>query len=299
MGVIDQKLEAFAKSQFSVFATWQVEALGVDPRAVTARYRDGRLRRLYRGVYTTGPFVPLRGRLLAAVLACGPRAVLSHRPAGMLWDVSPWNGGPIDVTVLSGKRSRRNLRVHRPRKLLPQDHTLVDRIPVTSLPRTLLDLAATVTDKELQRAYENAEARGILDLAAIAELLARTNGHRGHAHLAALLHYDPTAAATAISELERLFLDLLRAHGIPLPLTNVLVDGFLVDCHWPAADLVVELDGYEFHSDREAFESDRYKLATLRRNGRQALAITYRQVTEAPEWVAATVRDLLRPVAVP
>jgi hypothetical protein len=211
----------------------------------------------------------------------------------LLWDITKWNGGPVDVTLTAGRSSRRRgLRPHEA-NLQPRDHTIIDNIPVTSLARTLLDLAATLTAKELQRAYERAEQLQALDTAALTDLLARSNGHRGSAPLSALLTYDPTAAATAISELERLFLDLLRAHGIPMPLTNVLVDGYLVDAYWPEADLVVELDGYEFHNDRETFESDRRKWTTLRA-ARHGLAVfTFGHVRDDPEWVVATLTALL------
>jgi very-short-patch-repair endonuclease len=296
--VIDNRLEGLAASQFTVFATWQLGGIDVDRRAVIARARDGRLRRLFRGVYSTSPYLPVRGRLMAAVLAYGPNAVLSHRPAGLVLDITKWKGGPIDVTVPHGTRSRSGIRAHQA-QLLPQDHTTVDNIPVTSVARTLLDLAATITPTHLQRAYENAEARGILDTTAISELLARSNGHRGAGALTALLTYDPTAAAGAISELDRLFLDLLRAHGIPAPQTNVLVDGFLVDAYWPDANLVIELDGYEFHNDRDTFESDRRKWTSLRRAGHELLVFTYRHVVDDPEWVAATVTDPLAPSRLP
>ena len=107
MGVIDQRLEALAASQYGVFAVWQLDGIGVDRRAVLPRVRDERLRRLYRGVYSTAPYLPIRGRMMAAVLACGPRAVLSHRPAGLVLDVTDRKGGPIDVTVPQGTRNRR------------------------------------------------------------------------------------------------------------------------------------------------------------------------------------------------
>jgi hypothetical protein len=245
MGVIDQRLEALAKSQHGVLATWQLKPLGIDSRTLVARKRDGRLRRLYRGVYATGPYLSLSGRWMAATLACGPAAVLSHRAAGGLHDLLHWRGGSIDVTAPSRSTSRGGLDLHRARALLPGDRTAIDQIPVTSLARTLLDLAAVLTPNQLQRAYENAQARETLDIRAIAELLGRSNGHRGTGPLTALLSYDPTAAANAISELERRFLDLLRAHGVGMPRTNVLVDGFLADAYWPDADLVVELDGFE------------------------------------------------------
>ena len=293
MGVIDQVIEALAAIQHGVFAVWQLERRGVDRRSLMARTRDGRLRRIYRGVYATGPYLSPRGRLMAAALAYGPKAALSFRAAGFLHDVAAWKGGLIDVTLPHRTRNRRGIRSHEAR-LLPEDHAFIDHIPATSLARTLLDLAATVEPLELQRAYEDAQAREILDTAAITELLARSNGHRGTAPLAALLSYDPTAAAGAISELERLFLDLIRAHDVPMPQTNVLVDDFLVDAYWPSADLVVELDSYEFHKDRATFESDRRKWTSLRRAGHELLVFTYRHVIDDPEWVVASLTDQLR-----
>jgi very-short-patch-repair endonuclease len=166
-------------------------------------------------------------------------------------------------------------------------------IPVTSLARTLLDVAATEDELALRRIYERAERLQILNLTPIRKVLALRKGHRGAARLSALLDYDPTAAADAVSELERLYLDLLRSAGIPEPQVNVLVDGHLVDCYWPAADLVVELDGYEHHGDREAFERDRAKIADLRAGGHEAVQFTYRQITQRPAWVAARTRALL------
>jgi very-short-patch-repair endonuclease len=133
----------------------------------------------------------------------------------------------------------------------------------------------------------------ILDVRAIEALLARSNGRKGVAALTALLRYDPTAAARAESDLTRQFLDLVRNGGLPEPQTTVLVDGFLLDCFWPEANLVVELDGYEFHRDRETFERDRAKAASLRRSGRTLIAFTHRQVTRQGGWVLETVRELL------
>jgi very-short-patch-repair endonuclease len=248
----------------------------------------------YRGVYSIGPHLTPRGWWKAATLAAGPSAALSHRAAGALRDLVAWKGGPIDVTVPGAKRKpRRGLRYHAAADLGPADVEVVDAIPVTALPRTLLDLATVLTERELRRAHERAERLEVLDVNAIAELLDRCNGHRGVGALTALLEYDPTLAAEALSELERLFLDLLRERGIALPQVNVLLDGYLVDAFWPEANLVVELDGYEFHHDREAFERDRRKIAALRLAAREVVSFTYAQVTREPGWVVATVTALL------
>jgi very-short-patch-repair endonuclease len=196
------------------------------------------------------------------------------------------------VTVDGWRQSRRGIRFHSA-SLTALEIDEVDAIPVTSLARTLLDVAATEKELTLRRMYERAERLQILNLEPIREVLLLRRGHRGAARLRALLDYDPTAAAHAVSELERLYLDLLREAGIPEPQVNVLVEGYLVDCYWPEFDLVVELDSYEFHGDREAFERDRAKIADLRALGHEAVQFTYRQVTGDPEWVVARTRMLL------
>lgn len=230
---------------------------------------------------------------MAAVIAGGPRACLSHRAGAALWDLVAPDWRPIDVTVPGGSRSaRRGIVTHRSR-LAPEDCHVIDATPVTSLARTLLDLAEVTSPTQHRRAYERAERLELLDTRAIDRLLERSNGRHGVGRLRALLDYDPTAAARAESELERLFLDLVRAHELPTPQVNVLVEGFLVDAYWPAARLVVELDSYEHHTDREAFESDRARHSTLRLAGCHSVAFTYRQVVDRPAWVASVVRHLL------
>ena len=287
MTEIDARIAALARKQYGVFAGRQLS--DVSGRAIRARTRDGTLRRLHRDVYAIGPFVSVRGQWLAAVLGCGPRALLSHRAAGALWELTEWRGGPVDVTLAgTGSSPRRGIRLHRATTLIAADHTVHERIPVTSPSRTLLDLAATLDEIKLRRAYEQAERAGKLDTVAIVDLLTRSNGHQGAAKLRALLEYDPAAGAAAASWLEHRFLDLLTENQVPHPITNTTVDGHIVDCFWPAANLVVELDSYEFHHDPEAFERDRRKLAELRLAGREAIPITYRQVTREPGWVVET-----------
>ena len=232
---------------------------------------------------------------MAAVLACGEGALLSHRDAAALWGLRDSARSAIDVTVTGrGGRSRPRLTVHSAKELHPTDRADVDGIPVTSLARTLLDLAEVVSATELQRAYEAAERHRILDIKALRELLDRSNGRRGVAALAALLDYDPAPATESKSELESMFLDLLRDAGLPLPHLNVLVEGFLVDAYWPRARLVVELQSYEHHSHRRAFERDYSKLARLRLAGHEVLALTYRQVRDEARWVVGAVEALLR-----
>ena len=179
------------------------------------------------------------------------------------------------------------------RDLPPRDRTKIDGIPVTSISRTLLDLAEVLSGTQLRRAYEQAERLRILDLRAIHEVLGRANGRRGAAALRALASYDATSAVETRSELELRFLDLVREAGLPVPQVNVVVEGFVVDAYWPSAGVVVELQGYAYHSDREAFERDHARLARLKLASYEVLALTWRQVMEAPAWVAGAIWTLL------
>jgi very-short-patch-repair endonuclease len=293
VGVIDRRIAEFAAGQHDVLGDGDLLALGVGPRAIARRLADHRLHCLFRNAYAVGtPRVTQRGRWKAATTSYGHEALVSYRHGAALWDLMKPRG-PIDVTVPRKQRGQPGIRLHVSRTLTAPDRTTIDAIPVTSLARTLLDLAEVVTPLELQRAYERAEELEILDVRALEELLQRSNGRRGVAALRSLLAYDPGAAAGAASELERLFLDLVREAGLPAPQTNVLVHGYLVDACWPEAGLVVELDGYEFHSDRTTFERDREKATLLKLAGLTFVAFTHRQVTRERLWVAATVEDLL------
>lgn len=295
---LDRRVAELAVRQHGVVSLDQLRMLGRSARAVRARVAAGRLHRVHRGVYAVGHAnLSLRGRWMAAVLAFGPDAVLSHWDAAALWILVELRGTRFHVTIdtRSGIPRRPGLTPHRS-QLHPEDRARVDGIPVTSVPRTLLDLAEVLDPHGLQRAYEEAARIRALDVREIERLLARSNGRRGVGALRALLHYDPSAAADARSELERLFCDLIRDAGLPMPSVNVLVEGFLVDAYWPAAGLVVELDGYEYHHDRDAFERDHAKLGRLRLAGYEVLPLTYLQVTEEPEWVVGAVRSLLERV---
>ncbi|MGH2800410.1 MAG: type IV toxin-antitoxin system AbiEi family antitoxin domain-containing protein [Solirubrobacterales bacterium] len=288
-----------AERQHGVVSLAQLRVLGLAAGAVRERVAAGRLHRLHRGVYAVGhASLSLRGRWMAAVLAFGPAAVLSHWDAAALWELVGPRGTRFHVTIdtRAGIPRRDGLTPHRSR-LHDEDRELVDGIPVTSVPRTLLDLAEVLDPHGLQRAYEEAARIRALDVRAIEGLLARSNGRRGVGALRALLDYDPGPAVDTRSELERLFCDLIRGAGLPMPSVNVLVEGFLVDAYWPVARLVVELDGYEYHRGREEFERDHAKLGRLRLAGYEVLPLTYLQVTEEPGWVVGAVRSLHERVA--
>jgi very-short-patch-repair endonuclease len=294
MSVVDNLISRLARRQHGVVAAWQLTALGISTSAIDRRVTDGRLRRIHRGVYAVGE-IGRNGYWMAAVLACGEGALLSHREAAALWDLRGSSRRAIDVTVVGSRRcSRPRLTIHSTGELHAHDRAEVDGIPVTSIARTLLDLAEVVSGTELRRAYEAAERHERLDIRAVRELLDRSNGRRGAAALLALLDYDPSPAIGSKSDLESMLLDLVRESGLALPQLNVLVDGYLVDAHWPEARLVVELQSYEHHAHRQAFDRDYAKLGRLRLAGYEVLPLTHRQVIEDADWVVDALRSLLR-----
>ena len=293
MSVLDTLISRLARRQHGVVALWQLTALGIDASAVRRRVADGRLRRLHRGVYAVGP-IGRKGWWTAAVLACGEGAILSHRDAAAVWDLRDTARAAIDVTVVGARRcSRPRLTIHSVGALHPDDRAEIDGVPVTSVARTLLDLAQVVSDTELRRAYEAAERLRVLDIRAVNELLDRSNGRRGVAALLALLDYDPEPGVDSKSTLESMFLDRVPEAGLPLPQLNVLVEGYLVDAYWPRAGLVVELQSYEHHAHRQAFERDNSKLTRLQVAGHAVLPLTHRKLRDQPGEVVGAVRTML------
>jgi predicted transcriptional regulator of viral defense system len=239
-----------AASQHGVISLTQLRELGLSARAVQNRVAIGKLHRIHRGVYAVGhPVLSKEGRWMAAVLACGPDALLSHRSAAALWGIRPTARSRIDVTL--GRPTGRALPgidIHRTRTLGAQDATKVTNIPCTTVARTLLDLADVVDRRGLERAVEQAEILRLLDLTAVDDVLARAAGRRGAPVLRAIVaDYDPEPAPTK-NELERRFLELCRNAALPSPRVNAWVtveaDGFEVDFSWPDARLIVEVDGY-------------------------------------------------------
>jgi very-short-patch-repair endonuclease len=235
---------------------------------------------------------------MAAVLACGPDAVLSHQSAAALWGIRRTSRATIDVTApRRGSHSREGIVVHRVRSLDRRDWTRREGIPVTTVPRTLLDLAEVVRPRELERAFEEAERMRLLDVRAVEEVCCRSRGRRGLRPLGALLAEARGPPPATRSELERQFLDLCRESGLQLPLVNVEVAGYEVDAFWPEQRLVVELDSRTFHQTRAAFESDRIKDAALQLADCRVLRVTHRRLEREPAAVVATLRALGVPFA--
>lgn len=250
----------------------------------------GELHRLYRGVYAVGHTrISPHGRCLAAVLACGPNALLSHTSAAWLWGISTQGPFPLHVTAPARRRPRRPIVLHHARVLLEQDRALVEMIPVTSLPRTFLDSAAIVRDGRLERMLERAEELKLFDLGPIEELLARTAGHPGHGRLRRAVElYRPTSFTR--SSVERRFLALAKKAALPRPRTCFVENGFELDAYWPEERFAVELDTYETHGTNAAFERDRLRQEDLKLVGIEMIRITDRRLRREPEEVAERVR---------
>ena len=231
---------------------------------------------------------------MAAVLACGPGAVLSHRSAAALWQLRSTARTAADVTAPGRTRHvRPGISVHRVRRLHPDDETLNRSIPVTTVARTLLDLAEVLRPRDLQSAFEEADRLRILNIRKVEDVCARSPGRRGLRPLGTLLaeHRGPPPATR--SELERRFLDLILRAGLPAPKINTVVEGHEVDALWTEERLVVELDGHAYHHNRASFERDRVRDAALQLADYRVLRVTHARLEREPMAITETVRSLL------
>jgi very-short-patch-repair endonuclease len=221
------------------------------------------------------------------VLACGRGAVISHHSAaGSVWRMLDVRFEPIDVTIPRSNRRRPGLLVHRSRILAPEDRRVVRGIPVTSPERTLIDLAETADDRELERAYDEALTQRLMTTASFTAAVQRARGRRGTRRINRLVGRDTEPAITR-SEAERRLLELTRAAGLPAARTNVAIGGYTVDFEWRAQRLIVEVDGHQFHSTRSAFERDRRRDAGLTAAGYRVARVTWRQLESEPLAVVA------------
>ena len=239
---------AVATAQDGAISRRQLLDLGVTPAAIKWWVKTRRLHRIHRGVYALGhPVLSLRGRWIAALLACGPNAVLSHRSAGVAHGLIEDDQRVIDVTTPCGRRRLDGVRVHRGRRIVER----VDGLPATTIGDTLADLATVLTDRQLERAVDQA----IRDGHHVEPKQRR--GMRGAAALAALSRRNRTGHTVTRSELEERFLRAVRAAGLPEPELNVYVDTFLVDAVWREERVIVELDGARYHDQPGARRADR------------------------------------------
>lgn len=293
----DRIIASLAERQYGVVSTPQLLAAGIGRSAIATRVRRDGLHRLHRGVYAVGHTALVPGaREMAAVLACGDGAAISHRSAAVLWGLVEEREGPIDVTVPRSRGSRPGLRIHRSRSLTAESIRTLRGIPVTTVTRTLIDFAEAAPDRELERALDEATVQRLTTRATLIAAVGDNTGHRGAARIRKLLeHSDPPTLTR--SEAEERFLSLVRMAELEAPEVNVRLHRHLVDFLWPRRRLVVEIDGFRFHSSRAAFERDRRRDAELGAAGYRVIRVTWRQLTEEPYSVIGRLAQVLAAAA--
>jgi very-short-patch-repair endonuclease len=287
---IDSAIAALASRQHGNITRPQLLALGLGADAICYRVRIGRLHRIFSGVYSVGhrPPSPL-ARAAAAVLACGPGAVLSHGSAATLWGIDAHWHRPPEVTVTSARR-RRGIAIHRSHALATADRTVHFGIAVTSPARTIFDIAPRLSDQSLVRAVNDARLAGHLRLADLSDLKRRHPRNPSTKRLESLVR--PTEAPTR-SQFEDAFLAFVERYDLPRPEVNQRVAGHEVDMLFRAQKLVVELDGYEYHSDRASFERDRNRDPDLLAAGFGTVRVTWERIQITPANEAARLHSIL------
>jgi hypothetical protein len=299
---LEAAIAALASAQWGVMHLDQLTALGLSRRAVQQRASVGRLHRIHRGVYSIVPreLLTREGHWLAAVLAAGPGALLSHRSAAALHGLHPHGGAKIDVTIPTRNgRLRRGLRIHRSITLIERDATIETAIPCTTVARTLFDLADVLARRPLERAFDQAEIQRQLDLFAIQDQIERNRARKAAGIIRALLGDHYVGSTPTWSALEEAMLALVRRARVPEPEVNawiVLPDGespIRADFVWRPQRVVLETDGHRTHRTRQAFEYDRRRDQRLTRFEWRPVRATWRQIMRRPRELESTLVALL------
>jgi very-short-patch-repair endonuclease len=268
-------------------------------RRIECAHERGELRPLFVGVYLVGP-TPLRySREMAAVLACGPAALISHRTGVSTYGLLPCPGPsvPVDVSVTGGRRGHHvGIRLHRTTTIAAHEIRERHGIPLTAPTRTLIDFAAAAKDEELSQAVAEAFALRLTNRPHLLRACDEAAGRRGVARLGSLLEGGRGPQRTR-SKPERVLIDAVRAAGLPEPEANRRLGGWEVDLYWPDHGLVVEVDGYAAHSSPTAFERDRRKAAELAEHGLYVHRVTAKQVRDDLELAVSRIQNLLLTLA--
>jgi predicted transcriptional regulator of viral defense system len=294
---LDRATAQLAEGQHGVVARAQLFRLGLGRGAIGRRVERGRLHPLYRGVYAVGHrILSTEARWMAAVLAGGAGAVLSHRSAAALWGIRPSSRARIDLTVPRKLHSRDGMEFHY--ATLPPDEVTRERgIPVTTVTRTIFDLASVRERRDVERAMTEAEVKGLTDLLSLSDLLARYPRRCGTKTIRTILLDQDIGTTRTRNDLEEGFLAFVDRMGLPRPRMNewLHVGGRWIeaDCVWHEQRLIVELDGRATHGTAEAFESDRARDRAVTVAGWRVIRITWRQLRDDPEALAADLRALL------
>jgi very-short-patch-repair endonuclease len=278
-----------ARTQHGVVALFQLLELGYTMSAIKHRVAKGRLHPVRRGVYAVGrPQLTRRGEWMAAVLSCGPGAVLSHTSAAALWEVCRERGRLIHVSLSAGGvRSHSDIVVHR-RSAFEDDADRCAGIPVTTPIRTLLDIATHLTPRELEAAVIEADKLDLVDPERLRAELDERKGRSGVRPLRTLL--DRSTFVLTDSELERRLLPIVRRAGLGVPQTQASVNGFRVDFYWPDLGLVVETDGLRYHRTPSQQARDRVRDQAHAAAGMGHLRFTHWQVRHDPGMVEDTLK---------
>jgi very-short-patch-repair endonuclease len=288
-------LARLARRQHGVVARYQLLKLGFGDEAIKTRLGRRWLHQVHESVYAVGHTrLTHRSHWWAAVLAYGAGAVLSHRSAAVVWGIQRLGRGPVHVTGPGGRQGverRQRIWVHRC-KLTVEDCAERDGFPLTTVARTLFDLAEAIDFKALQSAAEEADRLKILRLRELEEVCDRGRGRRALKPVKRLIA-ELRVPDEGRSPLEIRFPAFIREHRLPVPLQNVHVLDHEVDALWPEAKLIVELDSWEHHGHRAAFERDRARDPKLLIAGYRTIRVTHRRLDREPEVLAAEIRQLL------
>jgi hypothetical protein len=287
-------MRGLAEKQHGVVAWRQLIELGLPEGLIKSRIEDGQLLQLHRGVFALGHRrISLRGEWMAATLACGPNAYLSHGSAAQLWGMRG-SRRPHEVLRVSGHRRPHGVWLHQTRSLPDEDVTIEAGIPVTTIARTIMDSAARLDERQLEHMIVEADRSGRLVWGELHRVIEQGNGRKGLRRFRRVAaRVDPRAADT-ISPLEVDFFSLCQRAGLPLPQVNVWVEGHSIDFYWPQAKVIVETDGYAYHKDRAAFERDHEITVALTAAGYTVHRATYRMLKRDPGPFLALVADSLR-----
>ena len=288
---VEAKIAALATAAHGI-ATWaELRAAGISEDEIRHRARIGALIREYRGVYRVGHRAPSRdARYMAAVKAGGDGALLWGRAGGHLLSILKSPTPPPPEVLTPTERRAKGLKTKRTRRIDPRDITEVNGIPVTTVPRTLVDLAATLTEDELARACHEAGVLYRTTPAHVEAVLNRRPRSKGAATLRRVMTGD---VKVVLSKLEKGFQRRLEAEDLPLPEFNRVASARRVDCRWPDHNLTVELDGYQFHNSRHAWEQDRRREREARSRGDEFRRYSYADVFEDPGFMLAELKALL------
>jgi very-short-patch-repair endonuclease len=290
----DAAVDRIASGQHGAISYSQLMQAGLSRRAVQRRVEAGRLHALFHGVYRVGPALSPRTLEMGAVLACGACGVLSHRSAGAIWQCSAALAGAIEVSVSRSVRRRiKGVLVHRSRSLVPRDVTTREQLPITTPERTLLDLATVLPSTDLERAVARAEQAGLVRIADLVQRVESSRGQPGVVAMRRLLQQVEVPALTR-SEAEARLLELVRRGRLTRPQVNAALRGYEVDFLWLNERVVVEVDGFAYHSSPRAFSRDRRRDAELAAAGFRVLRFTWDDIAQQPE---ATLVTLTRTLA--